>query len=383
MKKIKVLTSFYYNDYPYQAGQIYNLDDDIANKLELEKRVKIISNLTNKVIENVINESGNVVWDKKNVEFNDGYYYHYKTLEMRQYSGRQCSELKVKAGEKYLISGMSTQDANLVIVTNKEREMLFVYPNNSAPSIMHHGVLVEIEQDGYLLINQYYEPTTVKEIVGYKSITYNETNRCKWCAFGDSLTATIRGEKNYVDFVSENLNIIGINCGAGGTGYLRSSNSGGAFYNRVNSIPDDTNILTVFGSFNDLFVDEFSVGEVTDTDTSTLCGAVNTFLNSCYAKNIEMKIGIISPTPWSIFHRGLPETNANLTKVIDYVNALEEIAKIHSIPFLNLFDASNLRPWDTEFNNMYFVNHDGTHPNTLGHEKFIAKKIEQFIKTLY
>ena len=51
MKKIKVLTSFYYNDYPYQAGQIYDLDDDIADKLEIEKRLIIISTLTNTEIE--------------------------------------------------------------------------------------------------------------------------------------------------------------------------------------------------------------------------------------------------------------------------------------------------------------------------------------------
>lgn len=56
MKKIKVLTSFYYNDYAYQAGQIYDLDDDIADKLEIEKKLIIISTLTDKEIEKAIEE---------------------------------------------------------------------------------------------------------------------------------------------------------------------------------------------------------------------------------------------------------------------------------------------------------------------------------------
>lgn len=56
MKKIKVLTSFYHNNYPYQAGQIYDLEDDIADKLEIEKRLIIISTLTNTEIEKAIEE---------------------------------------------------------------------------------------------------------------------------------------------------------------------------------------------------------------------------------------------------------------------------------------------------------------------------------------
>lgn len=54
MKKIKVLTSFYYNNFPYQAGQIYDLDDEIADKLEKNKRIKIITELTDAEIEDML-----------------------------------------------------------------------------------------------------------------------------------------------------------------------------------------------------------------------------------------------------------------------------------------------------------------------------------------
>lgn len=56
MKKIKVLTSFYYDDFPYQAGQIYDLDDEMADRLELDKRIKIISTLTDSEIEIAIGD---------------------------------------------------------------------------------------------------------------------------------------------------------------------------------------------------------------------------------------------------------------------------------------------------------------------------------------
>ena len=38
-------------------------------------------------------------------------------------------------------------------------------------------------------------------------------------------------------------------------------------------------------------------------------------------------------------------------------------------------------PWNENFKSMFFVNNDGTHPNTEGNKRF-AYKIEEFIKTL-
>lgn len=101
----------------------------------------------------------------------------------------------------------------------------------------------------------------------------------KWCAYGNSLTdsATLAGQttgtKNYVDYVSESLGLNVVNCGSGGTGFLKNNNKG-TFVDRVSSIPLDTEILTVFGSFNDYEYISEHLGTIGDTGTDTIYGAI-------------------------------------------------------------------------------------------------------------
>ena len=72
----------------------------------------------------------------------------------------------------------------------------------------------------------------------------------KWYVMGDSLTAQDNAftNKRYYDFVQEKTGIQVIVDGIGGTGYGAGASDGESCYDRVQTIRDDVDIVTIFGS---------------------------------------------------------------------------------------------------------------------------------------
>lgn len=216
----------------------------------------------------------------------------------------------------------------------------------------------------------------------------------KWGVMGDSLTEhNSRSTKFYYEYIKEWLGMEVINYGASGTGYMARQDvaeelrpTEGAFYQRIDSV-GDVDLLTIFGSFNDLTDDSREIGTVDDSGTDTICGCINTLLSEITAKHHMLNFAIISPCPWKEFTPiGDTETSR---RAIEYVVCLQEICERNSIPFLDLFHNSGLRPWERHFRDTYYnldmeTNGDyhGTHPNALGHER-LATRIKQFIQTLF
>ena len=121
----------------------------------------------------------------------------------------------------------------------------------------------------------------------------------KWCAIGDSITEGYLAPNNYVKLLTDNLGLETTNLGNSGSGFKRKEDENKAYYQIVNGIPDDTELITIFASGNDLNDEEGrEVGEVTDTGTNTLCGCINTTLNNIYAKFPGIRLGIMSMMPW-------------------------------------------------------------------------------------
>ena len=127
-------------------------------------------------------------------------------------------------------------------------------------------------------------------------------------------------------------------------------------------------------------MNDIPIGVITDQEPTTLYGAINKFLNNCWSINPSMVIGIISPTPWTNWWRGHSDSS-RVEQCVNYVNVLKTIADYYSLPFLDLFSCSNLRPWDDTFRRKYYLNADGVHPNSDGH-KIISPKIEEFVKSI-
>ena len=214
-------------------------------------------------------------------------------------------------------------------------------------------------------------------------------NGVKWCAFGDSLTdsatlSNMTNKKNYVDYVGTSLGLDVTNCGVGGSGYMKTENR---FVNRVSTIPTDAEVLTVLGSFNDHEFIETNLGVFGDNGTDTIYGCMYSFFDTVFSRCPDIVVGVILPTKWGYLS---PQKDSEASAKCDlYIKALTETAEYYNLPILDLYNGSNLRPWEDNFAERYYKDDDSdgnantVHPLDEAHKKFIAPKVEAFIKSIY
>lgn len=199
----------------------------------------------------------------------------------------------------------------------------------------------------------------------------------KWVCVGDSLTAeNIRTTKHYFDYVADATGITTVNMGYSGSGYARLANENHAFYQRISSCPTDADVVTIFGSFNDLGAG-LPLGTVNDIGTDTLAGCINTTITNLQTIIPLVNLGIVAPTPWAT---AVPDTSG---EDFNYVEMIKAICAKRSIPYLDLWRESNLRPWDADFRELAYSKDggSGTHPDENGH-KLIAPRFKAFLETL-
>ena len=215
--------------------------------------------------------------------------------------------------------------------------------------------------------------------IGLKQRTYTDYTAMKWAVLGDSLTEqNDRTSCSYYDYINAKLGMWYYkNFGYSGTSYANNT----PWKNIIANISEDDNnfeVITLFGSGNDLS-SGLPLGIYTDTGTSTIAGYVNDAITALFNKNPTCAIGIITPTPWTYY------CNGNLSGQMEtYSNLLISIAKYRGIPVLDLYHESNLRPWISDFRRVYYTHDtDGVHPSELGHVKFIAPHVMEFVKSLY
>lgn len=217
----------------------------------------------------------------------------------------------------------------------------------------------------------------------YNKVYYNVNKKWqgkKWACVGDSLTnGDIRTTKYYYQYVSDVTGILPVNMGDSGSGYAKESDLGTAFYQRIASVPADADVITIFGSFNDLSAD-VPLGTASDTGTSTIGGCVNTCLDNLFTAYPLANVGIVAPTPWNGITAN-PTTEPNAGS--NYVQLLHDICKKRGIPFLDLFHSSSLRPWDSTYRSLVYSRDDGNgvHPNEIGH-LILSSHFKAFLETM-
>ncbi len=290
------------------------------------------------------------------------------------------TEIPVKAGERYHIVCSYAYENQPYIMLDSFGNVVkaSVSANGSAnPIIFDDTVVIPFGCTKLVIANQ----LTINNPHCYKVLGYNSTNKSwehlKWCCFGDSLTeVNSRATKRYYDYIKDKTGISVLNCGIGGTGYARGSDSNKAFYQRINSVEVDCNVVTFFGSFNDLS-SGLPIGSVTDTGTSTIAGCINTTIDNLYTRIPLVSVGVIAPCPWETTK---PSTSGD---AYNYVKVLKEICELRSIPFLDLWRTSNLRPWESSFKALAYTRDEGagTHPDETGH-KIISGRIYSFLESL-
>ena len=307
--------------------------------------------------------------------------------------------IKVEPFEVYRISGCSAWSARLYEIIDAKGHLID-YCSTEMSNNMTETIMIP-ENGSYLEINEYLlnaQTTVEKANFVKKNLPLSGKT---WTAVGDSWTQLFSDQKkSYVNDVAEITGATAINSGGGGTGYITGGPNNWNYQFYKHPVDSNSDIVTVFGSFNDAYDSNFKFGKQGDTDTNTLWGALKATLDHIYSSNFDAQVGIIAPGPWGVINQHLDATikmstlgshsdsEVNDMPIADfaekYVQTLHDFAKLNSLPFLDLYHYSGLRPWDSTFINKHYHgmnDTDTTHPNSEAMKKFIAPKVAEFIKS--
>lgn len=280
----------------------------------------------------------------------------------------------------YNIKSTDIYGVSSIAILNEDLTVNYLSSNSYLDNKKENNYTFTASNNGYVLITDYqnigYEITIIDDLnINTSNNSYKNKN---WVAIGDSLTDPNTlgiGVKNYVNYVSERLELNTTNLGVGGTGFAKGYSENKAYYQRLSQIPTNTNVVTIFASLNDCFAN-LPLGTITDTGETTVAGLINKTITEYINNYSNYILGVILPTPWIY--------NAD-TQIPykDYVNLVKSICEKNSIPCLDLFTKSNLYPDNVNFKEKYFNNADGVHPNTEGHKRFSAQIVNFITRILY
>jgi len=351
----------------------------------LRPQYQLLPTLT-KIKEITQNKKENYIEKVKDI---DEYYPYYianpptNTIRLVHNTDVTCktSVYKLSKGTKYHVNSANVYANCGLVICNEKMEISYT---STTENVGNRAVPFSYEftasDDGYALLMfiQSANYTITSEIYVVDSETKYKSK--KWTIIGDSLSdATINTSiKKYYSYVQDDLQITIQNVARSGSGYKRTD-GGNTFVQQSLLVDSDADVVTIFGSFNDHNIyDTDGLGNVTDTTTDSVFGCVYTTFQNLITNRPNAKIGVILPTPWN-YNNMNPHNPTQIN--LDYIEGIKTIAKKFSIPVLDLFYESNMYPWDSNFRSLFYLNGDGTHPNTEGNERF-AYQIEEFIKKL-
>lgn len=215
-----------------------------------------------------------------------------------------------------------------------------------------------------------------------------EFSRLKILVTGDSITdAAGTAAKKWHSYLSDWLGCTIINDGKSATGLIRANAEIQGIYTRIDTWDtsyEDFDMILIMGNMSDGGIgSSFPVGNFTDSvATASQYGALHSTIQKLITKYPHKPIGWIISTP-RLANTSYPSPNNGASWgngwFEPYCQAIINVCNHYSIPFLDLYHKSNLKPWNTIYNATYFYDGDGVHPNNKGHE-IIAYKIHEFIK---
>ena len=177
----------------------------------------------------------------------------------------------------------------------------------------------------------------------------------KWYVMGDSLTAQDNAftNKRYYDFVQEKTGIQVIVDGVGATGYKAGESEGQSFLDRVKNIPEDVDIVTIFGSGNDL----------TSTDPTYANDAIYNTLAWILLNRTGLRVIVVPPAPWLGYNKREDPWKA-------YCDRLQACALTCNFRYVSdMYDCPPFNPNVHGHMEVFFTNDpNGVHPNEEGHK---------------
>lgn len=308
-------------------------------------------------------------------------------IKVTPYSGNLIGNYfghKYDANRKYIANLSSSDSSYTLTIDNTTKYLRFsYYPGNTSGKglkIYIKKAKVNNQATSGTYINSskiLYNNIDIKSLlVGNDVCQYSRWNNKKWGLLGDSITeSNIRTTTNYHHYIAERIHTINQNLGKSGNGFAEEKA-------RISELESDVDFITVFlGINNYLHVhDSQPLGELTDTSSSsTVTGQIISFIETLLNKFPATPIGFITPVPHKTGNNITNETNTQGYKLEELVERIKAICSRYSIPVLDLYHNSNLRPWIPSVDTKYYQ--DGLHPNEKGHE-LISYKIQEFIETL-
>lgn len=151
---------------------------------------------------------------------------------------------------------------------------------------------------------------------------------------------------------------------------------GAPFTERYLDMPDDADLILVFGGTNDYGHGNAPFGTFGDRTNSTFMGACHYLFSELVKKYPDARIVIMTPLQTSYDQN--PSSNSG-RPLIDYVDAIIDIAAHYSLPVLDLYRTAGICPRIPEQLALYMP--DGLHPNDAGAYR-IAERLAAFLQAL-
>ena len=174
-----------------------------------------------------------------------------------------------------------------------------------------------------------------------------------------------------------------VNCGISGTRFANQRDvpeddylNVNRFTVRVDALPDDADLVVVFGGTNDHGHGNAPLGTMGDTDDSTFYGAAHYICNRLLERYPKGEVLLLTP-----LHRICEENlTGQGTRLFDYVQAIRQTGELFSIPVLDLFAVGGINPNFGNQQEIYMT--DGLHPNDAGHKR-VFERIDAFVRNFY
>lgn len=192
-------------------------------------------------------------------------------------------------------------------------------------------------------------------VVGSSPNDYPDWSHLKWYVLGDSLTAeeTTFAPKKYYDFIREKTGIQTIVDGIGATGYKNGEDEGKSFVDRVKNIPDGVDVVTIFGSGND----------ISSADPEYANRALYDAMAYLVINRPDLRVIVVPPSPWKNHDK-----RGELWKA--YVDRMQVCCEACNCRFVA--DMFYCPPFDgkyeTHMARFFTTDPNGIHPNEEGHK---------------
>lgn len=142
------------------------------------------------------------------------------------------------------------------------------------------------------------------------------------------------------------------------------------FASRVGELSHDSDIIIIFGGTNDYWHHETSIGTLSDSESTTFCGALNVIYNKLKTDYPNARYLFVFP-PHQTFGGKNDTYNWGFGTLNDFRIAMRDFCSAKNVSF---FDLNTVEDWDPSVHTR-----DGVHPNASGSE-IIAGALYDYMK---